>query len=106
MKKSTLLLIIMIVFLCGLLLCSNGKHFSSDDQGRQVQIGWESVNIRKKPSEHSEIIGIFNNGTTVTLTGNSRDYFFKEPVEMSNWSEIELPDGTTAWVVTWALDLE
>ena len=65
-----------------------------------VRIEYEEVNLREGPSTSKKVITTLSKGRTVTLTGNHYDYLFRNGLSIDSWTEVELKDGTTGWVVT------
>ncbi len=78
----------------------SGQQFKADNVGRQVRIGWEEVNLREGPSTSKKVITILSRGSSVTLTGNSYSVLMGIGSPADSWTEVELSNGTTGWVVT------
>lgn len=96
---STAIGLLVVVLTIVVSSLSSGKKFKSNNVGREVRIEWEEVNVRKGYSTTDSVITTLRNGSSVTLTGNSYDYLMGNGIATDSWTEIELKDGTTGWVV-------
>ncbi|MBQ3145099.1 MAG: hypothetical protein IJB90_00680 [Clostridia bacterium] len=102
MKKflSIVLVIISCIAVVWLVSATSGDQFKEENEGREVFIEWEKVNVREGHSTTKKVLCSLTEGSLVTLTGNYFEYFGGDGEPTEHWTEIQLSDGTIGWLVT------
>ena len=107
MKKKIATFVLTVVgsvLLIALLVSNFGNQYDEANVNREVSIEWSTVNLRENHSTWSDIITEINYGETVTLTGYSYEYFGGDGQATESWTEVELPNGKTGWIVTTSIN--
>lgn len=97
------LVLVAVVGIIALLSSITGEKFDDDRVGQKYEIRWDSVNVRETAgiSWKDNIITSITRGTDVTLTGYTYDL---GDGPNSDWTQIQLEDGTVGWIVTESID--
>lgn len=61
-------------------------------EGSQATVNSDGVNLRSEPTTAAAVVTELNSGTTVTITGGSRQ------ADGFTWLPVALEDGTTGWI--------
>lgn len=64
------------------------------EEPETTEVNADELNVRSKASTESNVVTTINSGSVVELTGKTKESGGYD------WTQIELSDGTTGWVVT------